>query len=56
MSIPMVDLKGQYQTLKQEIDSALQDALLEARFILGPNVQAFDQEAADYLEVKHAIS
>ncbi|MFT5219393.1 MAG: dTDP-4-amino-4,6-dideoxygalactose transaminase [Planctomycetota bacterium] len=56
MSIPMVDLKGQYQTLKQEIDSAMQAALLEARFILGPNVQAFDQEAADYLGVKHAIS
>lgn len=52
----MVDLKGQYETLKQEIDSGILQALSETRFILGPNVQAFDQEAAEYLGVKHAIS
>jgi dTDP-4-amino-4,6-dideoxygalactose transaminase len=52
----MVDLKGQYETLKTEIDSAILQALGETRFILGPNVQAFDQEAAEYLGVNHAIS
>lgn len=56
MNIPMVDLKGQYESLKSEIDSALLQALGETRFILGPNVQAFDQEAAEYLGVRHAIS
>ncbi len=56
MSIPMVDLKGQYQALKTEIDNAVLQALDETRFILGPNVQAFDQEAAEYLGVNHAIS
>lgn len=56
MNIPMVDLKGQYETLKNEIDAAILQALGETRFILGPNVQAFDQEAADYLGVRHAIS
>ena len=56
MNIPMVDLKGQYESLKSEIDAAIVTALGETRFILGPNVQAFDQEAADYLGVKHAIS
>lgn len=56
MSIPMVDLKGQYETLKTEIDSAILQALGETRFILGPNVQAFDQEVAEYLGVNHAIS
>jgi dTDP-4-amino-4,6-dideoxygalactose transaminase len=56
MKIPMVDLKGQYETLKSEIDSAILQALGETRYILGPNVQAFDQEAAQYLGVKHAIS
>ena len=55
MNIPMVDLKSQYQALKQEIDSALIDALSATQFILGPNVQAFEQEAADYLGVKHAV-
>ena len=56
MNIPMVDLKGQYETLKTEIDSAILQALGETRFILGPNVQAFDQEAAGYLGANHAIS
>jgi dTDP-4-amino-4,6-dideoxygalactose transaminase len=56
MKIPMVDLKGQYQTLQPEIDNAVLQALGETRFILGPNVQAFDDEAAAYLGVRHAIS
>jgi len=53
---PMVDLKGQYQALKAEIDAALQATLENAHFILGPNVQAFEQEAASYLNSRHAIS
>jgi len=56
MNIPMVDLKGQYEALKDEIDEAVLQALAETRFILGPNVQAFDKEAADYLGASHAIS
>lgn len=56
MNIPMVDLKGQYENLKDEIDSSILQALSETRFILGPNVQSFDQEAAEYLGAKHAIS
>lgn len=52
----MVDLKGQYESLKSEIDAAVIQALGETRYILGPNVQAFEQETADYLGVKHAIS
>ena len=56
MNIPMVDLKLQYRNLKPEIDAAIIDALGETRFILGPNVQAFDNEAAEYLGVEHAIS
>ncbi len=56
MQIPMVDLKGQYESLKAEIDSAMLQALGETRFILGPNVQAFEQESAEYLGVKHAVT
>lgn len=54
--IPMVDLKGQYLSLKHEIDSGLLAALENTQFILGPNVQGFEQEAAAYLGVEHAIS
>ena len=54
--IPMVDLKGQYHTLKDEIDKGFQETLENAHFILGPNVHAFEKEAAEFLGVKHAIS
>lgn len=53
--IPMVDLKAQYQALKGEIDEVLGQALLSAQFILGPNVAAFEEEAAAYLGVKQAV-
>jgi len=52
----MVDLKGQYESLKAEIDGAMLQALGETRFILGPNVQAFEEESATYLGVKHAVT
>lgn len=54
--IPMLDLKLQYAALKTEIDTAVADVLQSTHFIMGPNVQKFESEAADYLNVKHAIS
>lgn len=54
--IPMVDLKLQYQNLKKEIDAKMIEALGNTQFILGPNVQAFEKEAAEHLGVKHALS
>jgi dTDP-4-amino-4,6-dideoxygalactose transaminase len=51
----MVNLKGQYHAIKEEIDSAMLAALEATQFILGPNVRAFEQEAAAYLGVKHAV-
>ncbi len=53
--IPMVDLKAQYAEIKDEIEQGLNEVLTSCAFILGPNVQAFEQEAADYLGVKHAV-
>jgi dTDP-4-amino-4,6-dideoxygalactose transaminase len=55
MNIPMVDLKQQYAQIKDEINGNLLAALEATQFILGPNVQAFEQETAEYLGVKHAI-
>ncbi len=55
MTIPMVDLSIQYQALKAEIDAGLAATLASTQFILGPNVQAFEEEVAAYLGVKHAI-
>ncbi|MCW9088837.1 MAG: DegT/DnrJ/EryC1/StrS family aminotransferase [Gammaproteobacteria bacterium] len=53
--IPMVDLKGQYLDIKDEIDQGLLQALEATQFILGPNVRAFEEEAAGYLGVSHAV-
>ncbi|SCZ55999.1 DegT/DnrJ/EryC1/StrS family aminotransferase [Thiohalomonas denitrificans] len=53
--IPMVDLKGQYLAIKDEIDAGLLQALEKTQFILGPNVQAFERETAEYLGAEHAI-
>jgi UDP-N-acetyl-3-dehydro-alpha-D-glucosamine 3-aminotranferase len=54
--IPMVDLKLQYQQIKEEIDGGILEALEKTQFILGPNVTAFENEAAAYLGVKHAVA
>ncbi|SJM89650.1 Pleiotropic regulatory protein [Crenothrix polyspora] len=53
--IPMVNLKAQYAEIKQEVEQGLAETIANCSFILGPNVQAFEQEAAAYLGVKHAI-
>ncbi len=53
--IPMVDLKTQYAALKQEIDSEVLNAVANTQYILGPNVQNFEKEAAKHLGAKHAI-
>lgn len=54
--IPMVDLKTQYHNLKTEIDKAVLDAIESTQFILGPNVTAFEQEAAAYLGANFCVS
>lgn len=54
--IPMVDLKTQYQHLKSDIDAAVHGVLDSTHFILGPNVQALEQELAAYLGVEHAVT
>lgn len=54
--IPMVDLKRQYHKLKNEIDQGMLTALENTQFVLGPNVQAFEKEAAANLDAKHAVS
>ena len=55
VTIPILDLTAQYQTLKEEIQAAVNGVLESGQFILGPEVQNFEQEAAEYLGVKHAI-
>ena len=51
----MVDLHGQYLKIKEEIDQAIQEVINSSAFINGKPVEAFSEELADYLGVKHAI-
>ncbi len=53
--IQMVDLKRQYQKIKSEIDTAIQQVIDTTAFIGGPDVQAFGKEMAAYVGVKHVI-
>ena len=55
-AIQMVDLQGQYQRIKSEIDLALQQVLDEARFINGPQVASFQQELALYTGAQHVVT
>ena len=52
MTIPLVDLKAQYISIKDEIDSAIQRVLQNGQFILGPEVKAFEEEMAAYCGTK----
>lgn len=53
--IPMLDLSPQIDMLWGELNEAIQRVLRSGQFILGPEVAAFEKEAAAYLGVKHAI-
>ncbi len=55
MKVPLLDLQAQYQTIKPEIDRAIQQVLDSGAFVLGSNVAAFEEEVAAYLGVKHAV-
>ncbi len=53
--IPLVDVKAQYAPLIPELKERFAEVLESGRFIFGPEVEAFEREAAAYLGVPHAI-
>ena len=53
--IQMVDLKGQYEPLKEQIQKSFNQVLESTAFINGPQVHSFQKELEDYLGVKHVI-
>jgi len=53
--IQMVDLKGQYQKIKEQIDTSIQNVIESTAYINGPEVTNFQKELEDYLNVKHVI-
>jgi dTDP-4-amino-4,6-dideoxygalactose transaminase len=53
--IPFVDLKAQYQSIKDEVNSAVLQVLESCQFVLGPEVGAFEEEFAAYCGTSHAL-
>lgn len=54
-NIQMVDLLGQYEKIKEEIDQAVLDVVRSSAYINGPEVKDFRAELENYLDVKHVI-
>jgi dTDP-4-amino-4,6-dideoxygalactose transaminase len=55
MNIQMVDLKGQYKKIQEEVDQAVLEVIRSAAFINGPAVKSFQANLEQYLGAKHVI-
>ncbi len=55
VAIPLLDLKAQYLSIKDEIDQAVLGVLDSGRFIFGPEMKTFEKEIAEYCGTRHAL-
>lgn len=53
--IQMVDLKGQYENIKDQVNTSIAEVINTTTFINGPAVHEFQKELEEYLDVKHVI-
>ncbi|MEO0973735.1 MAG: DegT/DnrJ/EryC1/StrS family aminotransferase, partial [Pseudomonadota bacterium] len=53
--VPLLDLKAQYQQIRDEVEVALREVCESQYFVLGPKVAAFEEDVAAYCQVEHAI-
>jgi len=56
LQVPFADLHAQYQTLKPEIDAAIESVIKTSAFIRGPFVEKFEAEFAEKLGIGHCVS
>ncbi|MEC8273896.1 MAG: DegT/DnrJ/EryC1/StrS family aminotransferase [Bacteroidota bacterium] len=56
MKIPFIDLQSQYQSYKDEIDSAIHAVLDSSQYIMGPSIKELESNLAKYTGAKHAIA
>jgi dTDP-4-amino-4,6-dideoxygalactose transaminase len=56
MTVKFLDLQTQYQSIKQEVDEAVLGVLASSAYILGPEVQAFEEEFAAAHDAAHAVA
>jgi dTDP-4-amino-4,6-dideoxygalactose transaminase len=55
MNIPLLDLKAQYATIKEEVNLAIQEVLESQHFILGPKVEQCEKAIAAYSQCNYGI-
>lgn len=55
MNVPLVDLKAQYEAIRDEIDGAIRDVVSSSRFVGGPELRAFEQEYAAFCGSRHCV-
>lgn len=55
MEVPFLDLKAGYLELREQIDAAIGRVASRGQYILGPEVEAFEEEFAGYCGVSHAV-
>jgi dTDP-4-amino-4,6-dideoxygalactose transaminase len=53
--VPFVDLKAQYQSIRDEVRAEVDNVFESTQFILGDAVEKFERDFADYLGVKHVL-
>jgi dTDP-4-amino-4,6-dideoxygalactose transaminase len=54
-SVPLLDLRSQYESLRDEIDPALSEVVRSQLFVLGPTVERFESSVARHVGAAHAI-
>jgi dTDP-4-amino-4,6-dideoxygalactose transaminase len=55
MKVPLLDLKAQYATIRDEMREAVDRVLEAQQFIMGPEVSALEKAVADYVGARHGI-
>jgi dTDP-4-amino-4,6-dideoxygalactose transaminase len=55
MQVPLLDLKAQYLTIKNDIDAAIAEVMQSQHFILGPQVELCEKAVAQYSGCFHAV-
>ena len=56
MNVPFLDLKAQYNSIKNEINPAIQNILDNSSFVLGKAVEDFEREFAKLHNVKYCVA
>jgi dTDP-4-amino-4,6-dideoxygalactose transaminase len=55
MAVPLIDLSAQHAPLRSELDAAFGRVIDSSAFVNGPEVAAFEDEFAEFCEVRHAV-